>query len=167
MTSARDSLLSCMKEKSFPMITITDVARKAGITRATVYRYFDTPADILEYLCDSLMEEAATAFRKVRDGERWEYYSFLFRYLMERSDALEAIYSSHRLDIFQKSFSEYVDTNMPEIHESFSASESDFIKAVISSAFSSIIFVWIRHGKKESAFELTCILERSLHLRSK
>lgn len=150
MLAIRDALVRCMRTKRFHDITITDLSKESHVSRVTFYRFFATTTDVLEYLCDSVFEEAATDFRFVDMDKHDEYVRFLLDYLMKRFDILDTIYRSRRIDLFQKSFSRYADHYLPHISKSFSKDDADYVKAAVAAAFASIIFVWAEHGKKES-----------------
>ena len=45
-----DALISILKEKSVENITVSELAKKADITRATFYQYYKSPVEMLETL---------------------------------------------------------------------------------------------------------------------
>jgi AcrR family transcriptional regulator len=46
-----------MRTKPYPKITITDITAKAGIARHTFYNHYETKADLLDNLVDSILED--------------------------------------------------------------------------------------------------------------
>lgn len=46
-TKITNALISLMEEKDYKSISITDIVNKAGLSRVTYYRHFDTKEDIL------------------------------------------------------------------------------------------------------------------------
>lgn len=53
--TVKDALLEALEEKSFERITVTDVCRRAEITRATFYLHYQTLTEVLdELLSDAL-----------------------------------------------------------------------------------------------------------------
>ncbi len=42
-----NALISLMEEKDYNSISITDITSKAGLSRVTYYRHFDTKEDVL------------------------------------------------------------------------------------------------------------------------
>ena len=52
-----DALLSLMEKRAFRNISITEIAEKAGLSRRTFYRIFETKEDILNYYADELYGE--------------------------------------------------------------------------------------------------------------
>lgn len=43
-----ESLLSLMEQKAFEQISVVELCNKAGVNRATFYRYYSSPIDILK-----------------------------------------------------------------------------------------------------------------------
>lgn len=50
----KESFISLLSEKSLSKITVTAICAKAGINRATFYKYYDNPNDLLLKLEDQL-----------------------------------------------------------------------------------------------------------------
>ena len=42
-----EGLNQCLAEKEFAKITVSDIQRKTGVSRATFYRLFDDTSDVL------------------------------------------------------------------------------------------------------------------------
>jgi len=47
--------LSCLKTTPMNAVTVTDIHKASGISRATFYRLFDTPEDVLLYQFDQII----------------------------------------------------------------------------------------------------------------
>jgi len=161
MIALRDALVSCMRTKNFHDVTVSDLSRMAHVSRVTFYRFFSTPTDVLKFLCDSLFEQAAEDFREVDRDNKDGYLKFLLEYLMIKSDFLDTIYRSRRIDLFQHSFSRYIDHYLPDIARQFSRSDADYARRAIAAAFASIIFVWAEKGKKETPEDLLRVFRKS------
>jgi len=151
MTAVRDALVELMRDVSFHDVTVSALARTAHVSRVTFYRHFTTPVDVLEYLCDSLFEEAYREFNEVEKQQSDKYFIHLLKYLMRHSEQLDTIYRSHRTDLFHKSLSKYADDYIPSLSgHPFDDGKEDYVRVAISAAFVGIIFVWTQRGKKET-----------------
>ena len=49
-------LNTCLKTMPLSAVTITDLHRATGVSRATFYRLFDNIEDVLVYQCDQMLE---------------------------------------------------------------------------------------------------------------
>ena len=69
----KDALLEAMKEKSFEQITVTDVCRRAEVTRATYYLHYQSLNQVLDELlndpADSRSRLPKTRGRRSADSE--------------------------------------------------------------------------------------------------
>lgn len=56
-TYLAEALLKLMKKKSFENISITEICVRAGVSRMSYYRYFDTKKSVLDYYMMEIIEE--------------------------------------------------------------------------------------------------------------
>lgn len=159
----RDALARCLHRTSFQNVTISDLSRESGVSRVTFYRYFDNTTDVLEYLCDSLFDEAQQ-HPELMNSNGEDLFVNLLNFLMERTELLEAIYNSRRLDIFQRSLSSHINDLSKTILSGASEIEAAYLKAAYGTAFASalagIISVWAEHGRKESPEQILAIFKK-------
>ena len=161
----RDALSICMRTKSFSDVTISDLSRVSNVSRVTFYRYFSNTTDVLEYLCDSLFEETE-GMDELKLSRDDSFVISLLQYLMERSELLDAIYRSRRIDLFEKSMARHVNKVSSDLLPELSELEQQYITAAypaaFSAAFASIISVWAQNGKKETPHDILRIFKNDL-----
>ena len=58
------ALKDLLKEKPYPKISVTDIAKKAGLARHTFYNHYETRDELLDSLIDSILDEF---FSKARE----------------------------------------------------------------------------------------------------
>lgn len=118
---------------------------------------------MLEYLCDSLFDEAQQ-HPELMNSSGEDLFVNLLRFLMERTDLLEAIYNSRRLDIFQKSLTARINELSKTILSGASEIEAAYLKVTYGAAFATslagIISVWAEHGRKESPEQILAIFKK-------
>jgi len=78
----KDSLISLMDQKEFKKITIREIAEHARINRVTFYNHFQKKEDILNEICQDIIEGLITPFKPsskntAKDKEKKTYQSFL------------------------------------------------------------------------------------------
>ena len=71
-----------LTSKSYQNVSISSIAKAAGISRGTVYNYFESVGDILEYLIDQIRE---IRYRYMPDIYEHEHFDILltFRHLFK------------------------------------------------------------------------------------
>lgn len=96
-----DGLAKCLKDKQIENITISDIQKASGVSRATFYRLFDTVEDILAYKCEELAHDLKTRFMNKDKDPNEDFLLFSIKYWIENNAYIEAMYRSNRSDIFQ------------------------------------------------------------------
>ena len=55
-------ILKLMDQKSYDLISVTDIQRKSGIARTTFYRCFDNISDVFLWKCDEAFHTAFSTY---------------------------------------------------------------------------------------------------------
>jgi len=154
------SLTECLDRKSLNEIGIVEIAKGAGVSRATFYRSFDTPLDVLDYLCESIAQEFETSSRNSTPMSEEDYAAYSIRFLIDHADKLKAIFRSGRMDLLEKAIRPRVEPMLPPAVMEFTETERDYLKYYFAAALRAILFVWYQHGCKETASELMEIFNK-------
>ena len=96
-------LVKCINEKDFTEISISDLQKSSGVSRATFYRLFDNVQDVLAYKCELLAITMETEYKKIKPDEREPFLLFSLRFWLENHAFLDAIFKCNRGDILQNS----------------------------------------------------------------
>ncbi|MGN0425609.1 MAG: TetR/AcrR family transcriptional regulator [Acetatifactor sp.] len=162
-------LLECIKKKPFDQITVSDLQKVSGVARTTFYRAFDNISDVLYWKCDTCFHEALGNYRPKSFQGELDLARHYFDYWINHSDILELlmqinrqdiIYSCHmkNADILQRRFGSLPGMNMKY---------GNYFIAIRTGFTISILTVWLKGEKKESADELVQIIEEQLNLLTK
>lgn len=154
-------LLTCLEEKPFEKITISDIQRVSSVGRSTFYRLFDSTADVLAYQCDRIFDQIH-APQHTAPPSAGRYISLW----MENSTLLQAIVDSGRLDILYGAHRKYL---APFAHIYFPDNRTDpvqmeYLMATLISCTAGILTAWVKCGKRESAAELYARLNECFRL---
>lgn len=153
-------LNKCIRETLFEQINVCDIASAAGVSRATFYRIFDTPTDVLAYMCDKLAENTVDFYKNRKFVSSHEMFgACTLEYWCNQTDVIETIFKSGRSNILQKSFEKYSSEIIFPVND-LSEKEFDFLRTTVIGVLCSILVVWTRHGRKESPEELTEIYRK-------
>ena len=159
----RAGLIRCLRKKSFAELTISELIEEAGVGRTTFYRLFDNICDVLYYECDLLAEKLVKSYREQSD--RPDFLRFSLAYWLEHHLSLEAIFASNRADILQDAMLKYADFLIPSFAlENTPEREMDYVLASATALLSSILMVWVKHGKSETVDEIYRIYTKTMQM---
>lgn len=146
------ALIKLMKQKKYEDITITDIAKTAGVSRVTYYRNYNSKEEIITHHMDELGYRLEQEMKKL-DPIKDMYVCVLtfFRYWMKQSDFLlclsEAKLSYVLLEHTNKSVSGFA-----------TSSKKKYKACYFVGSMHNILFEWIKGGMKESPEEMATIL---------
>ena len=147
--SIEEAMLLLLEETSLSKITITDIVKKAGVSRGAFYRNYTSKEDILHR---TSMQYATATFLKMHafrnDKNASNFWIGLFDYAMEHRSFYELIAKNDLSDIFIDCTKHLVD--MAQIPEGINKYSLSFMKGAVSSVFGD----WIENGMKETPEEM-------------
>ena len=153
-----DGLAACAQAKPFQEIGVAEIAASAGVSRATFYRIFDTPHDVLVYLCEKLVSDLMQTLPLENLADNHEKGLKTLEYLTEHADQIAVVFKSGRLDLFQKALEPNSERLVPPIAKHLSERELDYARISTAARLTGILYVWNLHGRKESPREILHIL---------
>lgn len=140
-----EGLSTCLKSKDFHNISVTDIHKASGVSRATFYRLFDIPIDVIQYACDRMSEEFSEIYENIDVTD--SFLEVLLQYLTEHYKILEVVYRSRRMDILENAMFQRRIYNNPEDIDNPAL---EYLNAISCSAIVTLLTVWIRRGKEET-----------------
>ena len=103
----KDALLDALAEKSFEQITVTDVCRRAEVTRATYYIHYQSLTEVLDELLNDALQMADQDCQK-QDEDALQIMSLLAEetadYLKEKEALLPVCHRVAQLPKYQVIF---------------------------------------------------------------
>lgn len=91
--SLQGALLQLVMKKPYDSITITELCRKAGVSRMAFYGNFDSKDDIIKKIVYDLQNELfARIGSPFRQEVTYQWYVEMFRYIAEKVDVLKAFF---------------------------------------------------------------------------
>ncbi|MDO5443515.1 MAG: TetR/AcrR family transcriptional regulator [Bacteroidia bacterium] len=152
------ALTVCLKSKPFSAVSFTDLQKISGVGRSTIYRLFDSTADILAYGCDMFAQKVNDRYKDFTVGEnpdRRDIALFVFESLTNEYELLDAIMESKREDILVRSmlrFKQYITESDADV-------TTKYHREIAAAAIGAILKVWLSNGRKETPEELLNIME--------
>ncbi len=155
-------LQECLKTTPLKAITVSDLHRVTGISRATFYRLFDTPEDVLLYRLDQ-MTRNAVAYDMGETLSSKRLLESIVDVGLENHELLKALAENDRLDLLFR----YTEENFRMLDDQrgifpveMEPSEREYIIAHLAMSSVATQITWARHGQRETAQDLVRYLRR-------
>ncbi|MBO4446830.1 MAG: TetR/AcrR family transcriptional regulator [Bacteroidales bacterium] len=152
-----DGLDACLDSKNFNDISVSDISTAAGISRATFYRLFDSPSDILAYICDQLVIGNVRNYLDSSISSIHEFRIRLVDYWLDRYDLVNIILKSQRDDLLFNAVWKFSGDSTINRSGYLTPAEMDYVKAVTFALMRSILMVYGQHGRKERADDILAL----------
>ncbi len=142
------ALFDLMKKKEYDDISITEITNKAGVSRVSFYRNFNSKEDIIK----KWIENTTTSFLKTSDinfkkDSTRDYFIKLFSHLEKYKEQSLLIYKANLIHLLKTEF----ENKLLAIHEK----EYDNYKSFfLAGGIFNVYYYWLRNGCKESAEEI-------------
>ncbi len=139
----RIAMFKLMGSEDFEKITVTALAKHAGVSRLAFYRNYESKEALVSDLCSSLYAELSASLQSDRfRTNRKQWYIDFFRTIKENSDYF-AVYLKANLKLDDGVILESVYPS--------ATVEEHYAKVAREGAFLSILTDWFNSGMKESA----------------
>jgi len=147
------ALVLLMKEQDFAHISITDIAKKAGVSRTAYYRNYQTKEDVLRNLLDDVAKNIHKSMKKylVSDDE-YKYWLCMFQDITPYAETAKLLFNAH--------FGEEIENGIYNmlIGEYTNPVNSDkYIERFWSGAVCAVIKQWLLGDMKESPENMATI----------
>lgn len=152
-------LQECLSTMPMNAVTVTDIHRSSGVSRATFYRLFDTPEDVLHYQFDQMALE-------IQDQTSPELHlEQMIAQSMRYHELIHALVDNRRLDLLfeytEKSF-QNLDARHILFPESMDPMEQEYILTHLSISLVGILITWLRHGCRETPAQLAGYMKKCI-----
>lgn len=154
-----EGLFVYLKGKSFGEISVSDICRVSGVSRATFYRLFDTQTDVLRWCCDRTAQGLDAYLAQCQAAGKPIVFRDAMQYMFEHSRAIAAAVECHRTDLVHDALY----TNMHilksvllQAHraQTFTETDMQYITRMLMGMMTSLLSVWIERGRTETFAQL-------------
>jgi AcrR family transcriptional regulator len=154
---------SLLKEKDYQDITVTEIAKKAGVTRKTFYRNFDSLADVVDY---AFYFRMMPLYANSRAENFHDFLLDVFTFAATRKDVLTMFERQKLFPMLSLLALKYLPKSsyLQSVLTSH-ASDKDFVNyfpTILIGCELGLLEKWTRTGFKESPAELAAINVRAL-----
>ncbi len=146
-----DALFRLMKEKRFHEISVTEIAKKAGVGRATFYRYFKEKEEILQHYFQQNSQKFTQRehYRPRCEADYYDIIHSVFTMLKEEREFIRLLQISHM---------EYLYLNY--LNENFSSlsafqTNNEYLPIAFAGSLYNVSMKWVENDCKEPTEQVT------------
>jgi len=156
----QESFLLLLKDKAINQISITDIAKHAGVSRMSIYRYYDDKEDIIRKHIKETFEDYLNIIGSL-DLNAVTSAPLFFDYFRKNSGTVKLLIEKNLFHLISDNFDKYVEefefivnkkSNLPVIHRRYSYGYT-------ASGMLGIVKMWMENGMKESNEKMSTILK--------
>ena len=156
-TELARGLNQCLKTMPLTAVSIADLHRVTGISRATFYRLFDTIEDVLIYQLDDLLTKVQDACVQETAVSPYDAMRNLVILGFENTDVLESLVENRRFDLLYEYTAKRIFT-LDVLRDTFSAGlneeEAEYMISNLAMSMVATLTTWIRRGRRETPDEV-------------
>lgn len=148
------ALIELMKVKDYHAISITDITKKAGVSRMAYYRNYTSKEDILNKYMDEVGISIHEKISKMNTREEiLDYYRALFEQLGDYRDIGITAYRAHLGELIL----ENINKNMAVTFPPQGGAKGKYRHLYLAGAFYNVFIEWLKTGRRESCEEMARI----------
>ena len=155
------ALMAMMQEQPFSDISISALASRAQVGRASFYRNFTDKEDVLRQENDRLMSRLKEAFESESHDEPNAFSVSLLNFYKAHSDFYLALYQAGLVDMVLQTLLEHSGIT-PEMPNALA-----YLKSSIAYMLYGWIIEWMKRGMPESGTELAKMIAGSQNAEAK
>jgi len=150
-----------LKKKSFDEISITELAKVAGISRMTFYRHYQNITDVLTSEMTAMIDELTTKLN-ITTVVRHEELVFSMQFLKDHGDFIKILVLAQQQDLLRDNIAQVLarlSANKKQLQD-LNSREFDYYVRYHSTGLTGVIVDWITKTQPETPEELATFLER-------
>lgn len=154
------ALMIIMKKKDFKEISITEITKKAGVSRMAFYRNYSIKEDIIANYIDEFFEKYSKEILDKEKTDNFESIRLYFSYFRKHENLISNLINSNLINMLLEKCIEsltLLSKDVPCI-ESYSPVKQKYHIDFIAGGLYIVLIEWAKNGMKESDDEITKIV---------
>jgi len=161
------ALIKLMDQKDFKDIKISEIAQKAGVSRMTYYRTYDSKEDILIQYFEDQSRQMLHSVSENPDLTIYDAFRLFFSFFKDQAYLVEYLYKAGLLKEVIQRFTTFVSESYDKAEErmldqAYKVYEVNFV----SGGLFLLLLSWIERGLTETPEEMARITMQLLHISS-
>lgn len=151
------ALIRLLDKRTFSEITITEIAKVAGVSRAAFYRNYITKEDIIIFYLRDLFQELLLKLQALENKNKLNRTTLCFSFFKEHSGFIEMLIKAELTHIFYEQFCIYVANFFKNETDKFSRFTlyEKYLPEYIASGLFRVLLEWVKGGTVESVDDIT------------
>lgn len=145
--------VNLLSEKSYMDITVTDVAKKAGVARVSFYRNFSSVAEVFDDIANDIFDELVSEILPVLKSNDEEGWRKLLTAMFYRFPKHHSLKNGKRPENIEELFIR-ISARLPKTADTDKTISEKYIPFGKIGLIVNIIKQWMAKGKKESPEEM-------------
>ncbi|MCQ4085454.1 TetR/AcrR family transcriptional regulator [Saccharibacillus sp. JS10] len=150
-TSIAESLLQLMQKQTLDKITIVELTKRAGVSRMSFYRNFNSKEEVLVNYMEQIFQDFVNQIPDFNELKVFEDSKVFFSYLRHHHVLMRSLMKADLFSIFTNSFSHhfvklFVDVYQLDRNEQYRSYELSYRIGGLAN----IILVWVKNDFQES-----------------
>lgn len=148
----RTALLALMAVKTFEPITVTEIIKKAGVSRGGFYRNYQSKEDVLQEICSELFRyilDYMTEHKFYENPKLW--FIDFFHNIEENQEAYQLLINAQAPPNMVLEFDEGL--ILKKLQRNDSVLEQ-YRAVAIAKGLTEIVVIWVRNGMQETPEEM-------------
>jgi len=155
------ALMILMEQKNFKEISITELTKKAGVSRMAFYRNYNQMEDIITSYLNELFEEYSKQILGLEKIDNYESLRLYFSYFRQHEKLIANLINSNLSNLILERCVEYFHWLSCEIvcKKSYSSTKERYTIEFIAGGLFKVLIEWAKSGMKENnedMAELVC-----------
>lgn len=161
------ALILLMDQKDFKDIKISEIAQKAGVSRMTYYRTYDSKEDILLQYFEDQSQEMIKEMQKYPEINSEQFFTLFFKHFQKHAHIMGYLFKADLLKEINARFIEFVsDLYEKSPHSVLNASHKTYEIHFVAGGLFLMLLHWIERGMPEAPEEMAQMTIRMLHIPS-
>lgn len=158
-----EALTKLLETKKFEDIKITEIINKAGISRATFYRNFNTKDDIVKIkvkvFFENFYNDIIESFQQANPEDEFFLISSFFKRIDEEEKFVETVIKSKLEYLMVEGILKLINLHKDLFYSivAINKKAEDYTMEIVASSAWTLLSKWHRSGKEESPQELSRI----------
>lgn len=154
----KEVFFDLIKEKPVAKITVKELCSMAEINRATFYKYYDNPYDLLNKVEGEVLDRLEAEFASLKGADLVNIFKVILKDILQQKELYLLLFSENGDGLFKERLFEYCyRENMVVVKRHFpdlSSKHQEWLYYFLAEGCNGILSQWIKGGIQEDPEEI-------------